>query len=407
MLARGVLLAALTFTCACSTGAHQPTQAERQGDTYFKKDRFHLALPYYEEALAEAPDNSALQERLDETKRGLFEYRKESSRQSLNAGQYAAALDSVERAVDELGADYPGVAELRQETALRIESVVESAYQARRFRDAYTAYQALLTSMPDLAKRGRDGLSYYRKAWLEQLSQRAKKDEAERLWGSAMLTWAKMASIYPDDIYVERRDALRARILDDYTYNATLDREITDKGSALVFRWLEAHDFPAGVSITAPQNEGPKPTATISVRFKNVICYDTESNATHTCEAKLDATIRRTDLRVEPVVLTEQLRATEPGKHSNVWTEPLFEQMHADAARLIIEGIDTDFERYRTQLLDRGARAPLERAKIDALIVLITLDSEAATNERIARIQKVSGFENVAHLLALTGQPSR
>ena len=67
-------LSVLCLASACATPA-QPSRAEQQGDLYFKRGAFHLALPHYEQAASGEPENERVHARLEETREALFKQR--------------------------------------------------------------------------------------------------------------------------------------------------------------------------------------------------------------------------------------------------------------------------------------------------------------------------------------------
>ena len=436
-----LVLATLLFG-ACAS-APEPHPAQRKGDDYFARDSYHLALPYYQEAAAARPDDEALQKRLTETREALLAHRRAQARGALDAGEPEAALAAAIEVQAELGADDPEVEALVEEIGQRVGDHAASAERAGDHQEAVRIFEALLRDLPEHARGGHSELARLRKLWVGQLIDRALDDEEQRLWASAMLTWAEAAHIGGEPAHAKRRDELYARVIERNTYRLRIGGDTMAPPQARMLQELERRGMPGAAALTEDRDQA---TATLELAFSAPRCEETTSKRQRTasasaraggglaapidagqpiayvvtrherrCQVRFEATVRPTDRRVEPTTITRQFSThTTDESHPAVpeagltadplaldTPETLRRELFGQGVGLAYQALERDVARHRQGLTERARKIPLERARLDAEITAVLLEPAHATPRRMEYIRRESGFEDASHILLM------
>ena len=386
-------LSVLCLASACATPA-QPSRAEQQGDLYFKRGAFHLALPHYEQAASGEPENERVHARLEETREALFKQRLQTARDSFDQGSPKAGIDAFSRATHELGADYPGMDVFAEEAYRRADSAARAASSRKDFQNAFELQLLIATEFPAERENATQQLERIRNQWLERLEARAYNDEEQRLWGSALLTWAKAAQLDRGrEKYAERREAMRARIIERYSFQVVMSQDTLAQPASTIVAHLERVSWPQGMIISLLDEPESAHGVDIKTSFGKPACRASSTMNPRQCETIFELQLVPFDRRLSPQVVREQIRAE--GRVD----QAIEEELRLMSARVVEDAIEREFTLYRNSLIEDAKKIPLQRARIDAEIRAIILAPELATPDRVREIEEVSGFQNTLHLL--------
>lgn len=389
LFASGLLLVA----SACAT-TQPPSEAERQGDLYYKRGAFHLALPHYERAASGEPENERVHSRLAETREALFKQRLQSSRESFDQGSAKAGIDAFSRATHELGAEYPGMDAFADEAYRRADSAARAAASRKDFQKAYELQLLVATEFTDERANATQQLGRIREQWLDRLEARAYADEDQRLWGSALLTWSKAAQLDREqEKYVENRERMRERILERYAFQVVMPQDTLTQPASTIAAHLERVRWPGGMKLALLSKPESAHGVEVTTEFQRPVCRESTSVSARQCETIFEIELVPFDKRLAPQTVREQLRAE--GRSDSA----IQEELYSMSARLVQSALEREFAVYRASLVEDAKKIPLQRARIDAEIRAIILAPDLATPERVREIEEVSGFQNTLHLL--------
>lgn len=390
---RALALSALLTISACAS-APPPGEAERSGDLYTRQGSHHLALPQYEDASREDPENERVRASLKQAQAALFEQRRESARTSLDRGAPAAALETYARAVHELGAQYPEMDLFGKEVAQRSEVFVRAAVKAERFEQAYDVQSAMVTTLPDeLSSNAKQELGRVRQAWLKQLERRAISDEEQRLWGSALLFWSKAASLEARPKYATHRQELREKITTRSAFTVRMPQDTLDPAASAIVAHLQEVDWAPGFRLDL-LGAGPTPRAgvVLSVSYEEPRCQPLGTSGKR-CATIFELVLTPLDTRLAPRTVREQF--SEDGPELGV-VQSIF---YLQGARATQRALEQEFALHQRALMQAAEEIPLERGRMDAEVKALVLFPDVATPERVRRIEEVSGLTHVLALL--------
>jgi hypothetical protein len=390
ILASGLLLVA----SACATTQQQPSEAERQGDLYYKRGAFHLALPHYERAASQEPENERVSTRLEEARQALFTQRLTTSRESFDQGSARAGIDAFSRAMHELGADYPGMDAFAEEAYRRADSAARAAVSRKDFQNAFELQLLIATEFPDERANAKQQLARIRQQWLDRLEARAHADEDQRLWGSALLTWSKAAQLDREQVkYAEHRERMRERILERYAFQVVMPQDTLAQPASTIAAHLERVRWPEGMKLSLLSEPESAHGVEIATEFGSPVCRASTSVSARQCETIFELELVPFDKRLSSQTVREQLRAE--GRDDSA----IRNELYTMSARLVQNALEREFAIYRASLVEDAKKIPLQRARIDAEIRAIILAPDLATPARVREIEEVSGFQNTLHLL--------
>ncbi len=412
----------LLFAVACASSSSQIGRTEARGDLYAQRQSPELARAEYIRALEDDPDNERLRDKLIATNQALLTLREQEIEDAIMDGEPIAAAYTLSKARQEFGEDHEHLVALDARVTSALQSALRQAEKQERFDLATKLHAALLAYVPETSRANRVEQKRYRDAWSTQLRARALDDESQRLHASASLHWAKIHELSRDDAHLQRAIAQRALATAPHVYSVSLlHHEQAELDQRLVLPHL-ANVLPhPDIELLADGSAAQGATFTIMLR--DLRCDERqEMHAANKVASKRPVIVQRCmttfatnliptdayreELSAEKVLTQEFYHKTgvtlDDAERARVEAK-LADELHGQGAQLISDLLAQDFRRARDRILERAYALPLERAVMDAKIILYWLEpTHYGTAQHLDEIEKISGFEHVGELLRST-----
>lgn len=453
--ASSCFLSLTTLLLLCLGCAHTHEEIGRQearGDRYTVSARHDLARAEYARALSSDPENARLQKKLAESDVAYTAHLTAEIQSLLDEGQPLRAMEALaraQRAMARRDADQDQhFSRLEEDVLAATRSAIRVAVQAQDLERAYRLQHALASRYPpERSKVSALDVDRTRRAWIASLEDRARDDEEQNLLASAALYWFKVHSLTGEEAHLLRARDDQRRAVEKHRYEVSImqgDSPIQGLDAALQEALGEDHHLlllphlEAALGASPREERAANPVeqargvhrlsegsaasgCTLTMALRDLRCDERlEKRATYAASTPRDTLVQRCmatvvvqlfptdgnrDVREVEEFLVEEF-AHEPGAneppeaHRIQHDVKLIDRLYARGAAFVPPLLEEDLEEAHTNLLERALSYPLERAELDARVLLYWLSPERhASAKQLDRIRARADFEDLVTLL--------
>lgn len=205
-----------------------------QGDKAYAEGNYDAAIRAYEQALEEDPEGEEASAGLEQSRRALAGEFADEAEAALEKGDWIGAVVAASRAHRELPENRE-VARIVQDVASAVASKANALEESGDFANAFLLIRSVADSLPPATAKYGPRADAVRDRWVEHLVEEGSAARQSGQYGSALLYYAKAASLKPDPGLGGERDELRRELLEEWKYVAAVipmdDRAKTATGS--------------------------------------------------------------------------------------------------------------------------------------------------------------------------------